>query len=533
MRTKRCSLAAGIAAASVCTTLPMAWAWAEIAGIPEIHESAVLEEMPMATTGAEILAGDPAGEYSGVESGVVYVLSSSDGTSWTETARFGPSAPIAGMRFGDHIFVEGSQALITAAPDYSGWEHYLFEETAPGVWLERARLVGEAGHVLRPFAAVNGETIVISGIEILPYSRGEVSIFEGDGSSWLLQQRLVSDEPGDCFGGPLALAEDVLVVGAGCAVVAGADTGAAYVYVKRATGDWELAQKLVPLPLGMDQAGYVNGGRSLAASDDLIVAGSPCDWALGPAESCAGAAYVYRRIAEDEWVQEAKLLPPFDGPTPPFGAQFGDSVALSDGLVYVCENQGRWETGETGSCWAFRDFGEGNWQPIARLIPGDPSANDDFASGIDVEAGTILIPGEGTDDNPPGVYVFLEQSLPLDLEVALDIKPGNRRNVINPRSKGRFWVAVLSDEGFDSLQVDSDTVAFGPGAASPDRYKVKDVNTDRIPDLMLRFRTSEVGLQCGDTELELRGETYAGDSIIGTDAIRTVGCKKPKKSKKK
>jgi hypothetical protein len=51
---------------------------------------------------------------------------------------------------------------------------------------------------------------------------------------------------------------------------------------------------------------------------------------------------------------------------------------------------------------------------------------------------------------------------------------------------------------------------------------------------MLRFRTPEVGLQCGDTEVELTGETYAGDRIIGTDAVKTVGCKKkPKKGKKK
>jgi hypothetical protein len=50
---------------------------------------------------------------------------------------------------------------------------------------------------------------------------------------------------------------------------------------------------------------------------------------------------------------------------------------------------------------------------------------------------------------------------------------------------------------------------------------------------MLRFRTPEVGLQCGDTELELTGETYAGESIVGTDAVKIIGCKKPKKGKEK
>jgi hypothetical protein len=33
--------------------------------------------------------------------------------------------------------------------------------------------------------------------------------------------------------------------------------------------------------------------------------------------------------------------------------------------------------------------------------------------------------------------------------------------------------------------------------------------------------------------VELTGETYAGDSIVGSDAVNTVGCKKPKKGMKK
>jgi hypothetical protein len=39
---------------------------------------------------------------------------------------------------------------------------------------------------------------------------------------------------------------------------------------------------------------------------------------------------------------------------------------------------------------------------------------------------------------------------------------------------------------------------------------------------------------CGDTEVELTGETYGGESIIGTDAVKTFGCKKkPTKGNKK
>jgi hypothetical protein len=110
-------------------------------------------------------------------------------------------------------------------------------------------------------------------------------------------------------------------------------------------------------------------------------------------------------------------------------------------------------------------------------------------------------------------------------QVAIDFKTENKRNVINPRSMGRVWVAILSDSEFDAQQVDPMTVALGAGGAVPDKYVSKYSNRDGMLDLVLRFKTPEIGLQCGDTDVTLTGETYAGEDIIGTDRVVTVGCK--------
>jgi predicted outer membrane repeat protein len=123
------------------------------------------------------------------------------------------------------------------------------------------------------------------------------------------------------------------------------------------------------------------------------------------------------------------------------------------------------------------------------------------------------------------------------LDVGIDIKPGNKRNVINTRSKGGVWVAILSDTNagspFDpSSQVDIRTVEFGPDGAKAKRYKVKDINKDGLGDLLLRFKIPETGISCGDTDATLTGETFDGQSFTGTDFIKTVGCK-PKKCHKK
>jgi len=108
--------------------------------------------------------------------------------------------------------------------------------------------------------------------------------------------------------------------------------------------------------------------------------------------------------------------------------------------------------------------------------------------------------------------------------------------VINPRSKGGIWVAILSDTDPDSpfgppSQVDIPTVEFGPDGAKAIRHKVKDINKDGVGDLLLRFKIRKMGIACGDTEATLTGSTYAGQMIEGSDAIKTIGC--PKKKRKR
>ena len=55
---------------------------------------------------------------------------------------------------------------------------------------------------------------------------------------------------------------------------------------------------------------------------------------------------------------------------------------------------------------------------------------------------------------------------------------------------------------------------------------MKDVNGDGFVDMVFHFRTQNADLACGDTGATLTGETFGGDAIAGTDAVKTVGCGK-------
>jgi DNA-binding beta-propeller fold protein YncE len=112
------------------------------------------------------------------------------------------------------------------------------------------------------------------------------------------------------------------------------------------------------------------------------------------------------------------------------------------------------------------------------------------------------------------------------LTVDIDIKPGSDPNAINPKSKGVIPVAVLGSVDFDATQVDFSTVVFGPNGASPVHVgHLKNVNGDGFDDMVFHFKVRETGIACGDTDATLTGETFGGDSITGTDAVKTAGCK--------
>jgi hypothetical protein len=116
------------------------------------------------------------------------------------------------------------------------------------------------------------------------------------------------------------------------------------------------------------------------------------------------------------------------------------------------------------------------------------------------------------------------------LSISIDIKPFGRpakENKVNLRSRGSISVALLSDTAPDSQfdppsQVDVQTVEFGPNGASPIRYTSRDINRDGLGDLILRFIIQEAGFSCGDTEATLTAETYDGQSLSGSDSIKTV-----------
>jgi hypothetical protein len=105
------------------------------------------------------------------------------------------------------------------------------------------------------------------------------------------------------------------------------------------------------------------------------------------------------------------------------------------------------------------------------------------------------------------------------LVVQMDIRPGNRMNRINLRSKGVIPLAILSTATFDATAVDPASLELGPREAQPLTSSLEDVNHDGRLDLLVHVREQQTGIQTGDTMLCLSGQTFEGTAVRGCDTI--------------
>jgi len=212
--------------------------------------------------------------------------------------------------------------------------------------------------------------------------------------------------------------------------------------------------------------------------------------------------------------------------------QFGASVAISgDTVVVAAPFDDIGTNGDQGSAYVFVKPGtgwSGTLNETAKLTASDGAAFDQFGRSVAISDGTVLVGVFGGDIGPNldqgSAYVFEFVS---DVSVTIDIKPGNVPNSINPESKGKIPVAILSSATFDApIQVDQGSLTFGRTGDEPSlafcNSNGEDVNGDSLLDLVCHFHTQTAAFQAGDTQGILKGMTMSGTPLMGTDSVRTV-----------
>ena len=138
---------------------------------------------------------------------------------------------------------------------------------------------------------------------------------------------------------------------------------------------------------------------------------------------------------------------------------------------------------------------------------------------------SVVSPSAGCQTLPPGAATATFTV--LTIPVAIDIKPGSFPNSINLGSGGTVPVAIFSTGTFDARTVDPLrlTLANSPvvfkGKGTP-MASYQDLDGDGLLDLVVHVSTGALQLTQTDEVAELRGTTFTGQTIHGTDSIRVI-----------
>jgi hypothetical protein len=213
------------------------------------------------------------------------------GGRWIDEAKLTASDPAAGAYFGQSVATQGNLIAVGARnADPNGAGAVYFFHRLKNQWVETAKVPSPDGKTDDQFAfaiTIEGNLIAVGARRAdLPGAKdaGAAYLFTMTGDDVTLPTKITASDAkaGDQFGQSIAMAGDVIAVGANRADIDGnKDQGAVYLF-QRMGNEWVEEEKLTA-SAGMagDEFGY-----SLSAFGNLMATGAHL------ADSTQGAAYV-------------------------------------------------------------------------------------------------------------------------------------------------------------------------------------------------------------------------------------------------
>ena len=339
-------------------------------------------------SGNYAIAGCPRDSgVAGTDSGSVQIFFLSP-TGWIQQVKLTADDAAAGDRFGQTVSMRGDY-FIVGAPGKSGRQvgtgvAYIFFRSETG-WVQQAKLTApdaEAEDVFGFSVAMDGDTVIIGAYRsnAPAADSGAAYIFMRRGTDWIQQAKLTANDgkPFDWFGYSVAISGDTAVIGAIRNDARGEDSGAAYIFVRNAS-EWVQQAKLV----GDNTTTRDGFGFSVAVSGNTVIVGSPKN-------GDTGSAYIFE-LEEGVWKQQRNRVRLSMFPWDKAGNGFGYSVAISGdtaviGAVTTKVGEDAW-----GAAYIVTPDGP-FWGQRAKLLASNGRAGDDFGFAVAI-SGDVLIAG--------------------------------------------------------------------------------------------------------------------------------------------
>lgn len=346
---------------------------------------------------------------------------------WDQITKIVASDRGAEDYFSKDVAISGNYAIVGAYRedhDVSGGDvihdagaAYIFQFDGTG-WVEMQKLVasdrqedaqfGFTVDICGNYAIVGApqETQNYDEVDELYYS-GAAYVFYNNGSSWELQQKILSTDLqiGDAFGYSVALTQERAVIGAIYEdhEPTGEDSvdccGAAYVF-SRSGAIWSQESKLVPSY--RDWQDYF--GHKVAIDGDYVVVGTPYedhDIDNADYEPQAGAVYVFKNYSGSGWAQQQKIV----ASDRDMSDYFGHTVDISENFIIVGaymedhDPDGADKVEKAGSAYIYKlyDVLVSPWYEDQKIVASERWASDFFGKDVAIDGNMIIVGASGED----------------------------------------------------------------------------------------------------------------------------------------
>lgn len=198
------------------------------------------------------------------------------------------------------------------------------------------------------------------------------------------------------FGYSTSLSENYMIVGSvdeGTLSQSGASSeGAAYIFKRSTNNEWVEIQKIV----ANDRKEDDHYGGSVAISDNYAFVGSSgqdFDSQSSNKMTFAGAVYVYKRHANGQWIQQQKLVPA----DRERNASFGNSITISDKYLIIGAANESTDPSNTqsfpssGAVYIYEKDSNGNWYETQKLIASDRATSAYFGHCMSISGDRIAV----------------------------------------------------------------------------------------------------------------------------------------------
>ena len=276
------------------------------------------------------------------------------------------------------------------------------------VWELNTKLVasdfsGDAKLGMNPTSLDVQDNTIIAGAPGENAWIGSVYVFTKDGGTWTETQKILSPNPqvNDTFGIGVSVSGDDLLIGA-----QGVDQGkgAAYIYRKNPSGEWEFVQTLV----ASDAANEDYFGSSVSISENQLVIG-----AYGK-NGEAGAAYVFEKNSQGIWSEVQKLT----GNSSASNTQFGWSTDIQ--TDYMVVSAPRIYGNEVSEVYFYKRESNGLWVEEQIIQGSDTTLEDVFGWSVAMFQNKLICgaPWSDLDENgnnhinsAGAAYIFLNPTM--------------------------------------------------------------------------------------------------------------------------